>query len=102
MLRVIDNGITRFLAAESVDLRAVTRADGKPVEIGIMADFLALVEISNETLAKHVAAEVNRKLLVQVDIFAVLSHALHARDIRLFRGISLGRVGSVGRPSEHG
>ena len=67
-----------------------------------MTDILALVEIANETLAKDVAAEIHRQLLVQIDIFAVLSHTLHAGNVRLFGGITLGSVGSVRRPGEHG
>lgn len=102
MLRVVYNGIARLLAAESVDLGTVAGANGEPVQIGIMADRLALVEESNEALAEDIAAEVNRKLLVQIDIVAVLLQTLDTGDIRFFGGKSLGSVGSIGGPGEHG
>lgn len=67
-----------------------------------MADRLALVEEANEALAENIAAEVNRKLLVQVDIVAVFLQTLDTSDVRFFGGKSLGSVGSIGGPGEHG
>lgn len=102
MLRVIDNGKTAVARTQLVDLSRLPRADGKPIHIGVRANLLALVEVANQAITEDIAAEVDGDLLVEVDVLAVLVHALDAGDTGVLGGISLGCVGAVGGPGEHG
>lgn len=99
MLLVIDNWILLIRITELINLGPVPRANSEPIHIGIMTDFLALVEEPNNARSKNVTAEVGSQLPIQIDVFAVFKQTLHVCDIGFFGGVSLCVVGAVGRPS---
>lgn len=101
VLRVIDDGIIRVGITQLVDQGGIAGADGEPVEVGVITDLLALVEVPDQPRTKNVAAEVDSNLLVQVDVVAVLLHTLDAGFIARLAGVSLGGMGAIGRPSIH-
>lgn len=101
VLRVKNNWVVRVGITHLVDLRGIAGADGEPIEVGVITDLLALVEISNQARAKDIAAEVDGNFLVEIDVVAVLLHTLNAGFIACLGGVSLSSVGSIGRPGEH-
>lgn len=101
VLRIIHNGILGVGIAKLVNLGLIPRADGEPVLVGIVANFLALVEVADRPITEYIATEVDGNLLVEVDILAVLVQALHAGRAGILGSISLCRVRSVRRPGVH-
>lgn len=101
VLRVKHNWVVRVGITHLVDLRGIAGGNGEPIEVGIFTDLLALVEISDQARAKDIAAEVDGNLFVEVDVVAVLLHTLDAGFIARLGGVSLGGMGSIGRPSIH-
>lgn len=101
MLLIIHNRILLIRIAELINLGPLPRANSEPIHIGIIADFLALVEETNDTRSKDVAPEVGSQLPIQIDILTVFKQTLHVCDIGFFGGVSLCVVGAVGRPGVH-
>lgn len=101
VLRVINDGVIRVGITHLVDLGGIAGADSEPIQVGVITNLLALVEVSDQAWAKDVAAEVNGNLLVEIDVVAVLFHTLHTGLIARLGSVSLGSMGSIGRPSIH-
>lgn len=102
MLRVKDDGKRGVGITKLVNLSRVSRADGKPIHIGVGTDILALVEVTNQAVPEDVAAEVGGDLSVEVDVLAVVVHALDTGHGGILGCISLRCVGAVGGPGGHG
>lgn len=101
MLRVVDDRILSVGITHLVDQGRIAGADGKPIEVGVVPDLLALIEESNQTGAEDITAEINGNLFVQVDVVAVLLHTLHTGLVARLSGVSLGGMSAIGRPSIH-
>lgn len=101
VLRVVNDGVIGVGITHLVDLGRIAGADGEPIDVGVFADLLALVETSNQTGTKDIAAEIDGNLFVEVDVVTVLLHTLHTGLVARLGSISLGSMGAIGRPGIH-